>query len=333
VTPPRGPPSGALGLTTTVPAEIIYAAGRVPADLNNLFIRDPDPAGLVREAELRGFPAGTCAWIKGMYGAARRHGIRSVVGVVEGDCAETRALVDVWAHEGMEIIPFRMPADRSRRRWDRALDGFAEALGVTRAAAEAAKGRLDGVRSLALRLDRLAAGGSVPSGALFDGLLDTGDFAGDPARCADRLEALLAAVPAGPPAPRLRLSCAGVPTVLSGLWEALEERGARVVDHEVPRQFALLGGIGLPLADAWAGYTNPCRTEVRWADVGARMAERGARGLIHYVQSFCHRHITDRLWRDWSPWPVLTVEADRPGPVDARTLTRIEAFLERLLPP
>ncbi len=51
---------------------------------------------------------------------------------------------------------------------------------------------------------------------------------------------------------------------------------------------------------------------------------------MHYVQSFCHRQIEDRLWRERAGLPILTLEADRPGKVDERTRTRIEAFIERL---
>ena len=33
-----------IGITTTVPVEIIIAAGHTPVDLNNLFITDPEAA-------------------------------------------------------------------------------------------------------------------------------------------------------------------------------------------------------------------------------------------------------------------------------------------------
>ncbi len=70
---------------------------------------------------------------------------------------------------------------------------------------------------------------------------------------------------------------------------------------------------------------RPAATVILWRDT-----PQGARGLIHYVQSFCHRQIEDRLWRERMQLPILTLEADRPGKVDERTRTRIEAFMERL---
>ena len=55
----------AIGITTTVPIEIVYAAGYVPIDLNNIFICNDDSDALVDYAEIKGLPRNTCAWIKG----------------------------------------------------------------------------------------------------------------------------------------------------------------------------------------------------------------------------------------------------------------------------
>lgn len=317
-----------VGLTSTVPVEIVLAAGGVPFDLNNRFVGDDDPASLVADAERRGFPVGTCAWIKGLYGAARKHRIRTLVGVVEGDCAETRALLEILAAEGVRIVPFAFPASRRADDLAESMRRLADAFGVDWARAEEEKRRVDAVRALARTLDERAAKGTVRSDALFAALLDTSDFLGDPDRCAEALRMRLDAPDA--PEARIRLACAGVPTIWSDGWAVLESRGARVVDHETPRQFARLEGIGRPLVESWLDYTYPYDTASRLADMTSRMAARGVRGLVHYTQSFCHRLITDRLWREGSPVPVLTVEADRPGAVDARTLTRIEAFLEQV---
>ena len=39
-----------IGITTTVPIEVIYAAGHVPVDLNNVFVSHPDYEGLMEES-------------------------------------------------------------------------------------------------------------------------------------------------------------------------------------------------------------------------------------------------------------------------------------------
>jgi benzoyl-CoA reductase/2-hydroxyglutaryl-CoA dehydratase subunit BcrC/BadD/HgdB len=54
-------------------------------------------------------------------------------------------------------------------------------------------------------------------------------------------------------------------------------------------------------------------------------------GIIHYVQSFCFRQVQDTIVRrELGALPILTLECDRPGSIDMRTETRIEAFLEVL---
>jgi len=48
------------------------------------------------------------------------------------------------------------------------------------------------------------------------------------------------------------------------------------------------------------------------------------------VQSFCFRQMHDRIIRERLHLPILTLECDRPGPMDGRSRTRIEAFLEMI---
>ena len=321
-----------IGITTTVPVEIVFAAGRRPVDLNNAFSSSPDPGKLVAFAEARGFPAAACAWTKGLYGTVHSLGIREVVGVDSGDCSHSQAMCEILASEGVRIIRFGYPPSRRPEDLERELERFAAALGTSLEAAEKVKPRLDEVRSLSGELYRLAADGSVPSGRLFSALLGASDFMGDPEACRLDLQAVLERERMSAPdnKPRIRLSCAGVPTILTDVWDVFEGLGARFVDHETPRQFALLGGLGLGMVDAYLGYTYPYDAFSRIADVKREAARRGAVGLVHYVQSFCHRAIHDRLWRERISLPTLTLEADRPGRVDERTRTRIEAFLERL---
>ena len=59
-------------------------------------------------------------------------------------------------------------------------------------------------------------------------------------------------------------------------------------------------------------------------------------GIIHYVQSFCHRQLEDIILRQLLKnhglnIPLLTLEFDKPAnKIDARVATRIEAFLETI---
>lgn len=53
-------------------------------------------------------------------------------------------------------------------------------------------------------------------------------------------------------------------------------------------------------------------------------------GLIHYTQTFCFRQMQDLALRQGLVLPLLTLEGDRVGSLDARTRLRLEAFLEVL---
>ncbi len=135
-----------IGITTTVPVEIIYAAGRTPVDLNNIFVADPDANGMVAYAEARGFPQSACAWTKGLYGAIHSRGIKEVVGVIEGDCSNTYALCEILESEGIVVHPFGFPSSRRADDLEVAMSRFAGRLGTSLAAADDYKPREDASR-------------------------------------------------------------------------------------------------------------------------------------------------------------------------------------------
>jgi len=324
-------PGRRIGITTTIPVEVIYAAGAVPVDLNNAFITHPDRRAFLEQAEIAGFPATTCGWIKGIYAAARRAEVDAVVGVMAGDCSNTQALLEIWQYEGLETIPFAYPYDRSPEVLSAEIDRLCRRLGTTREAAEAQKERLDPVRARALEVDRLTWEEDRVSG--FENhlsLVSASDFEGTPEAYGTRLETLV-----GEAAGRrrreepVRLGYLGVPPILEGLYPFLEDHGARVVFNETQRQFCL-PYLGAPLAEAYTRFTYPYGIFARLEDIRREVERRRIRGVIHYVQSFCFRQMEDMLLRKSLSVPVLTLEGDRPMPVDARTRTRLESFLEML---
>ncbi len=320
-----------IGITTTVPVELIFAAGRRAVDLNNIFIGDENPAALVELAERAGFPQSTCAWIKGIYGAIRQHGIREVIGVVEGDCAETGALLEILQSEGVRVIPFAFPHSRATKDLRREIDRLADSLGVTYEAAEAEKKKLDELRLLGRKIDEAAAtGDGVESNLLFDSLLAMSDFFGEPEKCRELLQANLSKITKENVGAKIRLGCVGVPPILPDLWDLCENLGARVAYQEIPRQFSRIDGIELDLTESYREYTYPYDIFRRLEEIVKMVETRRLNGIIHYVQSFCHRQLHDRLLRERLRLPILTVEGDRPGNIDGRTLTRIEAFVEQL---
>lgn len=321
-----------IGITTTVPIEILFAAGAVPVDLNNIFVAHTDPRGLLTDAERAGFPQSACAWIKGLYGVIHREKIGRVIGVTEGDCSDTGALMEILESEDIGVVAFGYPRERTRGALTERMKRLADELGTTLEAAAEWKERLDDIRRLAANIDRCAwQDGTMSGNDLFLSLLACSDMLGDPDACRQQLQKQISQTEARPaPAPRVRLGCVGVPTIFSDLWQVLDGLGARVVYHETPQEFSRIGGIGMDLLESYLDFSYPYDVFSRLARVRDEIERRQIRGVIHYVQSFCHRQLHDRLVREGLGVPVLTLEGDRPGVVDGRARVRIEAFIEQL---
>jgi benzoyl-CoA reductase/2-hydroxyglutaryl-CoA dehydratase subunit BcrC/BadD/HgdB len=320
-----------VGFTTTIPVEILLAGGRVPVDLNNVFIGEGNPGEFVRVAEADGFPRNCCGWIKGIYGVVRRHGFREILAVTQGDCSFTQALMEVLRYRGVSVVPFAFPFDRDPDSLSLELSKLAARFGTTLADAEGWKRRLDGIRSIAHEIDRLTwEGGRVSGEENHRWLVSCSDFDGDPAGWARRAGTFAAEASARPRRRDLiPLAFVGVPPIVSGLHGCFEEAGARFVLNEVQRQFAMPAPTE-SLVDQYLSYTYPYSVFERIADIRAEVARRGVRGVVHYVQSFCFRQIEDILLREEVGLPVLTLEGDAPGPVDGRTRIRVEAFVEMI---
>jgi len=323
-----------IGFTTTVPVEAILAAGAVPVDLNNWFITSPERDRLLEEAEDRGIPASACTWIKGLYAAIRRRAVDRVIVVLEGDCSNTHALAELLEHEGVEPIPFRFPYDRDPERLAQELGNLCQALGTSVDAAETVREELQGLRRDLQALDCAAwEGNRLPFAVVRDLQLASSDF-----RCdinvfrAEVREALeRAEVTSVPPLDAgVRVALAGVPTAFDDLVQSVEQAGGRVVLDEMPRQFAMPFPEARSLLEQYLDYTYPYDAFHRLRDLEAEVHRRRVQGVVHYVQAFCHRQIEDVVLRERLGLPVLTLEGDRPGPLDERSRVRLQAFLEVL---
>lgn len=325
---PRGP---LVGLTTTIPSEIVYAAGMRPIDLNNIFINSRSPEELIESAENRGFPRTLCAWIKGIYGTVREQGIDRVIAVTGGDCSNTIALAQVLRQEGIRVHSFDFPLRRDRESLERSMKELARELGAGWEEIEGCKSRLDKIREKLRLLDAMTYKDNVVTGLenhLF--LVTSSDFGSDPERYEAELDYFLdEAAGRKPHQEALRLGFVGVPPIFSDLYEVLEEMGARVVFNEVQRQFSIPSA-SHDLVERYLLYTYPYEIGPRIRDFKEAIRERDLDGLIHYTQTFCHRQIHDILIRKEIGVPILTLEGDRPGPLDGRTITRLETFLEML---
>jgi benzoyl-CoA reductase/2-hydroxyglutaryl-CoA dehydratase subunit BcrC/BadD/HgdB len=319
------------GITTTIPAEVLLAAGIAPVDLNNVYITSSERDGLVASAEARGFPPNVCTWIKGIYAAACRANVDFVVGVVRGDCSSTEKLLEIWNDDGLSTVPFSFPASPDTSLLHKEIAEFAGRVGTTIDKSEQVRQELLPLRSLLSRLDELTFRDNKVLGQenhLW--LVSSSDFNGLPQQFEDDLVAFLAEAerrPSSPPA--LPIGYAGVPSVIDDLYETVEGLGGRIVFNEVQRQFSMPGSFA-SLAEQYAAYTYPFDTFHRITDIRREIERRGLKGIIHYSQTFCHRQLESMLFRKHLPVPVLTIEADKPGPVTGPLKTRLEAFLEQL---
>lgn len=320
-----------VGFTTTIPLEILVAAEKTPVDLNNVFVSGERSQRFVDDAELAGFPRNVCGWIKGIYGAVIESGIRQMVAVTEGDCSYTRALMEVLMLEGVDVIPFAYPHDRSPESLRLEIEKLMSRFGVDWPKVEAARERLGRIRRKLWELDRLTWEEDLVTGGenhLFQ--VASSDMNGDPDRFEAEIDQFLVRVRERRPfSDRVRLAYVGVPPIFGDLYRFLEGHGARVVFNETQRQFTMPSETG-DLVEQYRAYTYPYDIFLRLTDILAECERRRVDGVIHYVQSFCFRQIEDMIIRKKLPVPVLTLEGDKPSAVDARTRIRIEGFLEML---
>lgn len=330
--PGKFPADKIIGITSTIPIEIVFAAGYVPIDLNNIFICDIAPNKMIEDAELAGLPRNTCAWIKGMYSAVKKYSIRKIISVIQGDCSNNQALMEVFLSEGIKTIPFAYPHSKADTSFLRdQMESLAANLGVSYWRAEETKKRLDSVRSIVHEIDRLTWVENVVTGDenhLWT--VSTSDFMGDFETFGELAGKFLKSVSGREPIKHaIRLGVVGIPPICEDLYHFLSALGVQVVFNEIQRQFSMPYQSDT-LVEQYSRYTYPYDIFSRLEDIQDAVRQRRIHGIIHYVQSFCHRHIQDKIIRKNIRLPILTLDCDRPGPLDGSMKTRIEAFIEMI---
>jgi benzoyl-CoA reductase/2-hydroxyglutaryl-CoA dehydratase subunit BcrC/BadD/HgdB len=327
----RGDRPSYIGITSTIPVEVLFAARLKPLDLNNVFITSPNPEKFLKEAEAAGFGHHVCAWIKGIYSVAKQRSIRKIIAVTGGDCSNTIALSEILGSEGIEVIYFNFPLHRDRSALKAQIESLAFAFSATWTRVLEEKERLDRIRKKLEILDKMTYRENVISG--FENhqfLVSSSDFYSDPDYFDKKLNVFLEDSKKRPRREEeVRLGFLGVPSAYTDLYDRLETMGARVVFNEVQRQFSMPYGT-LDIVDQYLRYTYPYGMEGRLEDIAQAVSERQLDGLIHYTQNFCFRQMYDILIRKSLSLPILTLEGDRPGPIDGRTAIRLETFVEIL---
>lgn len=320
-----------IGFTTSIPVEVILAAGKVPVDLNNVFISSPQARRWVEAAEDAGYPRNTCGWIKGLYAVALQQDLQAVIAVMHGDCSNTLALMETLQLKNVKIIPFAYPYDRDPVSLRAEIDKLMRGFGVDSQAVAKCKQELDRIRSLCREIDRMTWQDNLVSGGENHYyLVSSSDFNGDPRGYEQELSSFIAAARSRQPfKDRVRLAYIGVPPIFTDLYSNLEAMGARVVYNEVQRQFSMPFSTG-DIVEQYRLYTYPYGAFARLEDIEAQLSLRQVDGVIHYTQTFCFRQIEDIIYREKLKIPFITLEGDQPGKLDARARMRLEAFVSML---
>lgn len=323
-----------IGITTTVPIEVLMAAGYKVVDLNNLFITSDSYDKYIDYAEREGFPKSSCAWIKGIYGACLANGISEIVGVVEGDCSNTRALMEVLKGKAVTMRTFAYPHSHKKEDIRAAVDDFMETFGVSQDQVELIRKQLAGIRQYAKIIDELTYKDNKATG--FENHIcqvTLSDLNGDSSKCSEMLENKITEIKARAPKTEiLRLGFIGVPPMICDIYDYVETLNARFVYNEVQREFAFpRSDQAETIYEQYYDYTYPYDLDFRLGDIKKQIRERRLDGIIHYTQAFCHRAIEDIVVKRELDIPVLTIEGDKLNRLDPRTKLRLEAFLDMLV--
>lgn len=323
-----------IGITTTIPIEILFAAKYEVVDLNNLFITSENYGKYIDTAEKHGFPKSCCAFKKGIYGVCIEHGIKEIVGVSEGDCSNTKALEEVLDMDGVKTYPFAYPRSHEIQDVKHSINHFMKLFGVTLEEVERVRLRLTKTRTLIKKLDKLTYIANKTSGFenhLFQ--VCASDFNSNVEVFEkDILNKIIEIDKREPTKKNLRLGFIGTPPMTCDIYEYVEDFNAHFVYNEVQREFSFpRGDMAANIYEQYYDYTYPYDIKFRLKEIKKQIEERKIDGVIHYTQAFCYRQIENIVMKKELNLPILNIEGDKLNTLDARTKLRVEAFLDMLL--
>lgn len=322
-----------IGLTTTVPIEILIAAGYTAIDLNNIFASSENYLKYIDLAERDGFPKSMCAFIKGIYGACLENDIKEIIGVMEGDCSNTKVLIEIFKNKDIKVYPFSFPHSHNKDDVKTYIKKFMKLFNVCESEVEDVRKRLNEIRDKAKEIDKLTYLESKATGFENHLLqLCLSDFDGDVKHYEAFLEEKLKEIKNREnDVKKLRLGYLGVPPMTGDLFDYVENFNSRIVYNEVQREFAFpRADKAKDIYEQYYDYTYPYDINFRIQEIKKQIEERKLDGIIHYTQAFCHKCAEDIILKDKLDIPILNIEGDKLNKLDARTKLRIEAFLDML---
>ncbi len=322
-----------IGLTTTVPIEVLIAAGYEPFDLNNLFVTSENHLHYIDIAEQDGFPKSMCAWIKGIYGACIKHNVKEIIAVMEGDCSNTKVLNDILKSKGVILHPFSFPHSHLIEDVDREMKRFMKYFGVSVEAVEEIRKQLNRIREKVKRIDEYSYTKDVVLGFENHLLqLCMSDLDGNASNYEKLIDNKLLDIESRSPSlKKLRLGYIGVPPMTGDLFDFVETLDARFIYSEVQREFSFPRfEMANNMTEQYYDYTYPYDFDFRVKEIQRQVKLRNLDGIIHYTQAFCHKAAEHILLKDQLNIPILNIEGDKLNVLDARTKLRLEAFLDML---
>lgn len=322
-----------IGITTTVPVEVLIAAGYTPVDLNNIFITSEDYLKYIDIAERDGFPKSLCAWIKGIYGACIENNIEEIVGVTEGDCSNTKALIEVLQLKGIKSYPFSFPHSHGLEDVEVEIRKLMKIFDVNEEIVEKTRQRLNDTRELAKEIDKLTYVENKVNGFknhIYQ--VSLSDFNGNVDIFENSLKNVITELKKRKPLnKKIRLGYIGVPPMTGDIYEFVEKLDAHFVYNEVQREFAFpRASEAKNIFEQYYDYTYPYNTEFRLKELKKQIEERKLDAIIHYTQAFCYRAVEDIVLKEKLNIPILNIEGDKLNVLDARTKLRLEAFIDML---
>jgi benzoyl-CoA reductase/2-hydroxyglutaryl-CoA dehydratase subunit BcrC/BadD/HgdB len=323
-----------IGLTTTIPIEVITAAGYQPIDLNNILVTDSSYLKYIDIAEQNGFPQNLCAWIKGIYGICVTHNITEIVGVVEGDCSNTKSLLSVLRTKNITVYPFSFPHNHTLEEVTASIKAFMKIFSVSYEEVLLQQQKLAHMRKLAKEIDELTYKYNKATG--FENHLyqvSCSDLGGNLHSFEKSLQDAVTTISARNPLKKaLRIGVIGVPAITTDLFEYIESFNSQIVYNEVPHEFSFpRTSEDTSIYKQYYNYTYPYDIEFRVSQIIKEISVRQIDALIHYTQAFCYRAIEDIVIRDKIDIPILSIEGDKSTKLDPRTKLRIEAFMDMLI--
>jgi benzoyl-CoA reductase/2-hydroxyglutaryl-CoA dehydratase subunit BcrC/BadD/HgdB len=324
-----------VGFTTTIPQEYIWASLSQPIDLNNLFISG-DSKGYIRIGEKIGVPRNTCSWIKGMMGVISSYTseIEIIVAVSQGDCSNNASLMNLvnYYYPQIKVYFFSYPHDRDKQKLKDELTSLGNFLGVSENKVREIKEKLDKVRERLQLLDQLFyEKQNIPAKLYQNIMVSSSDFNSNINAYISRVEEIIEfSLKKEKQVFSFLLGYVGVPTIIKDIFDYLEEElKIKLVYFEVENEFAMLKKND-DIVEQYANFNYPYDLNTRINNIRKEISNRKINGIIHYVQTFCHRQIDDAIMQKSFDVPVLTIEGDSPDLLDMRTKIRIECFIERL---